>query len=84
MSNTEPPYKGDKGFKNVYLPVKDMASHVLDMFVNEYKSRYKNMKDINDLDFNEFKYIVLLYRKDGYVHDWVFASKKVVNGIIVD
>ena len=66
----EPPYKGDLGFKNHYIPIKDMAQPILDMFINDYQRKYKNTVNIED-----YPYIVLMYRKDGYLHDWVFASK---------
>lgn len=65
----EPPYKGDLGFKNHYIAIKDMAKPILDMFVNYYKDKYKLMEDIDELDFNEFKYVMFMYRRDGYVHD---------------
>ena len=66
----EPPYKGDLGFKNHYIPIKDMSKPILDMFINDYQRKYKNTVNIED-----YPYIVLMYRKDGYLHDWVFASK---------
>jgi len=73
----EPSYKGDLGFKNHYIAIKDMAQPILDMFINDYKNRYKLMEDIDRLDFNEFKYVMFMYRRDGYVHDWTFTIKKV-------
>ena len=74
---SEPPYKGDLGFKNHYIHVDNLAQPILDMFINDYKNRFKLMKDIDKLDFNEFKYVMFMYRRDGYVHDWTFTTKKV-------
>lgn len=71
MNCVEPPYKGDLGFKNIYLKVSDLAPHVLDMFVREFKSKYKT----HDLDLDKWKYIMFMHRKDGWIHEWCFTSK---------
>lgn len=70
----EPPYKGDLGFKNHYIAIADMAKPILDMFINDFKHKYKH---VTYIDFNEFKYVMFMYRRDGYVHDWTFTTKKI-------
>lgn len=74
INPSEPQYKGDLGFKNHYIAIKDMAEPILDMFINDYKNKFKH---VTDIDFNEFKYVMFMYRRDGFVHDWTFTTDKV-------
>lgn len=65
-------YEGDKGYRGKYIDIKHLSPNMLKVFVEAYKSKHEITKE--QINLNEFHYLILMFRRDGYMFDFTFGS----------
>ena len=64
-------YEGDKGYRGKHIDIKYLSPNMLDVFVDAYTRKHEITKEQIELD--EFHYLILMFRRGGYMFDFTFG-----------